>query len=595
MTAILGLNAFHADAAACLLVDGIVVAAVAEERLGQRIKHYAGFPSQAVASVLNMGDLTLQDIDYVAIGHNSAANLWQKGKFAARRPLASLGSVKTFLGRKGQLTGLRERLAEACGTPIGELIFETRHVEHHLAHAASSFYCSGFENAAALTYDASGDFVSTLFARCTAEHGIEPVRRIYLPHSLGYFYTSICQFIGFDHFGEEYKVMGLAAYGDECRYRELMEQIVSEREDGSFALNPEYFSGLLRRSHTDLVNEAGVLRIPPLYSPKLAAVLGEPRRRGSPIEDREIDLAAACQSHFESLVLNCLRWLYQEVDSPNLVTAGGAALNGVCNSRILRDTPYRQSYIHCAAGDDGTAVGAALYVWHDVLGGERTIPFRNAFLGPDHGDVSIREALTQFGLKPQHVTRSDLLARTADLLAQGQLVGWYQDRSEWGPRALGNRSILAHPGLAGMKETINRRVKRRETFRPFAPSILEDRVEDYFVQSVRSPFMQHVVEVRRERRKEIPAVTHIDGTARLQTVSRAQNDLFYDLIIEFEKITGLPLLLNTSFNENEPIVDTPAQAIACFLRNGLDALALGSFLVVKNTLSDSANPLSSGS
>jgi carbamoyltransferase len=410
---------------------------------------------------------------------------------------------------------------------------------------------------------------------------------VYLPHSLGYYYTSLCQFIGFDRFGEEYKVMGLAAYG-QPRFLPLMQEILQPSADGAFRLHEDYFSGLLSQHHDELIDGSGEIVLPPLYSAQLEQELGPARTREEPLSQRDMDVAASCQAHFEKVVLHCLDQLHRDVGTDRLVTAGGAALNGVCNARILRDSPFRRSYIQCAAGDDGTALGAALHVWMTEAGGQRPAPMTHAYWGPSHPDEERREAIRAAGLNAEELTDTEVIERTAQLLAAGKVVGWYQGRSEWGPRALGNRSILAHPGWPDMKDIINRKIKRRESFRPFAPSILADRVRDYFEQDLESPFMMHVVKIRDEQRDALSAVTHEDGTGRLHTVKREQNPMYYALIERFAELTGTPVLLNTSFNENEPIVDCPGQAIACYLRNNIDALALGRFLMIKDE--DAGNP-----
>lgn len=576
---ILGINTYHADAAACVVSDGRVVAAVAEERLGARRKHFAGFPAQAIRSVLDMGGISMADVSYLAVGHDPRVHRWRKIAYAAMHPVRSVGSAVTYLGRQRKLDTLPELIARECGFPAEVCRFEVAHVEHHLAHLASSFFCSEFPEAAGFSYDASGDFVSAAYAHCRGSD-IEVRQRVFLPHSLGYYYTAICQFIGFDHFGEEYKVMGLAAYG-RPKYLPLMEKMLVPESHGRFRVGQQYFSGLLQRSHEQLLDEQGQLVIPPLYGDALPAELGAPRKRGADLTQRDRDLAASCQSHFEEVVLHALRWLHQEVPLDALVAAGGCALNGVCNARIRRDTPFKRGYIHGAAGDDGTAVGAALHVWNTIERGARSPVLSHSYLGPEYSETRMAAALQTAGLPAERLDREELLARVSGMLAEGRVVGWYQGRSEWGPRALGNRSILAHPGWTGMKDTINRKIKRRESFRPFAPTVLNERVADYFEQVIESPFMMHVVRIREERRAELAAVTHEDFTGRLHTVVREQNPLYYDLIAAFQRRTGTGVLLNTSFNENEPIVDTPEQAIDCFQRNDIDVLCLGPFVVMK--------------
>lgn len=575
---ILGLNTFHADAAACLLKDGVVIAAVAEERLGLRRKHFAGFPAEAIKHVIAAAGISVRDVDVVAVGHDPKANLGQKAAYALRHPKRAIRSARTFLSRERQLDSLQERIARDCGFAAADCRFEIAYVEHHRTHLASSFWGSGYESAAGFSYDSSGDFVSGAYARCDKQ--IDIIERVFLPHSLGYFYTALCQFIGFEDFGEEYKVMGLAAYGKPT-HMPLMERLLSYDSRGQYRLDPKYFTGLVQRSQEELLDADGRIAVPQLFSDALAEELGPPRKRGDPLTDRERNIAASCQLQFENVVVECVRWLHSAVPTNELVTAGGCALNGVCNARILRDTPFTQMYVHGAAGDDGTAVGAALETWHNS-GGVLGPPVREVYWGPRHDDGAIETALTDAGLTATKFEYDALIGNISTALADGKVVGWYQGRSEWGPRALGNRSILAHPGWPGMKDIINRKVKRRESFRPFAPSILEHRVGDYFEQDVQSPFMMHVVRIREEKSAELAAVRHEDATGRLHSVTRSQNAIYFDLITAFEKQTGTPVLLNTSFNENEPIVDTPQQAIACYLRNDIDVLCIGSFIVSKH-------------
>jgi carbamoyltransferase len=589
---ILGLNAFHPDSAACVLRDGKLVAAVAEERLGARRKHVAGFPARALQSVLQMAGASVRDIDYVAIGNDSNANLSAKATHVLRTPFKSARGVLTHFQRRSRMQSMEQLIADACGVTIADCRFQVVRVEHHLAHIASSFYASDFDRAAGFSYDAAGDFTSAMYARCEGNR-IEVLDRVFMPHSLGHFYTALCQFIGFDRFGEEYKVMGLAAYG-QPKYMDLMRELLSFSGSdgekvaagrmkcwaGQFRLHRDYFRPL-GKNLEECTDERGDIVLPPLYSPALAKRLGEPRSRTAEITQREKDLAASVQMHFEEIVLACLQHLHQQVPVENLVTAGGCALNGVCNSRILRDTPFTRSYIQCAASDDGTAIGAALYVWHTLLEKPRTELIDHAYWGPEHPERALESALRQAGLAYTRFERPPLLDRVASHLNEGHVTGWYQGRSEWGPRALGNRSILAHPGVPGMKHLINQKIKRRESFRPFAPTVMAEKTGEYFEQTVESPFMMHVVKIRPEKRAALAAVCHEDATGRLHTVKPSQNALYHDLIETFARKSGVHVVLNTSFNENEPVVDTPEQAVSCFLRTDMDLLCLGPYLTTK--------------
>jgi carbamoyltransferase len=579
MSWVLGLNAYHADASACLLKDGALVAAVAEERLGSRRKHDAGFPAEAIKAVLRIGGIGMRDVSHVAIGHDSDANLAEKTRYALLHPIATAGRAMAHLKRRRGFDSIAEEIAARCGIPDSEMRFEAVHVEHHLAHIASSFWSSRFEEAAGFSYDATGDFVSAMYAACSGGR-IDVLGKIHMPVSLGIFYTAVCQFIGFDRFGEEYKVMGLAAYGKPT-YLAQMERMIAPAADGRLSMDQSWFRAMAAQPHQDSLDERGEIVVTTLHSPRMASELGPPRARGADLTQRDKDLAASCQAHFERLVLHCLGHLRGIAPSDNLVTAGGCALNGVCNARILRESGFKRSYIQCAASDDGTAIGAALWAWNQALGGTRSPAIDHAYWGPEHDDAAMAEALRAAGLTHERLDRGTLIARAVDGLLAGRVLGWYQGRSEWGPRALGNRSILAHPGFPGMKDLINRKIKRREAFRPFAPTILAEAVRDWFEQEVESPFMMHVVKIRPERRAALAAVCHEDATGRLHTVSRAQNPLYYDLISAFAGRSGVPVVLNTSFNENEPIVDTPAQAVSCFVRNDIDELFLGPFHVAK--------------
>lgn len=578
MNLIIGLNAFHPDSAACALRDGQLIAAVAEERLGARIKHVCGFPSRALQSVLRMAGASVRDIDYVAVGNNSNANLHAKVGRVLQTPFKSAGSVVTHFQRREKMRSIWQLVAECCGASEADCRFKIVRVEHHLAHLASSYYASDFDQAAGFSYDAAGDFTSAMYARCEGNR-ITILDRVFIPHSLGSFYTALCQFIGFDRFGEEYKVMGLAAYG-EPKHLKLMRELLSSNGRGQFRLDPHYFVPL-GKNLEECLDERGEVVLPPLYSAELVHQLGPPRVRRTEISKRDKDIAASCQTHFEAVVLECLQWLHTRLPMKNLVTAGGCALNGVCNARILRETPFRHSYIQCAASDDGTAIGAALYVWNAVFGRPRAGIIDHAYWGPSHPEMAMEGALRNAGLSFERFERPALLERVAAHLNSGHVTGWYQGRSEWGPRALGNRSILAHPGLPGMKELINQKIKRRESFRPFAPTILTEEMGNYFEQTVESPFMMHVVKIKADKRESLAAICHEDGTGRLHTVKRSQNSLYYDLIKEFSNESGVPAVLNTSFNENEPIVDTPQQAVDCFIRTDMDVLCLGPFVTTK--------------
>lgn len=579
MTAILGVNAFHPDSSACLVIDGILVGAVAEERLGARNKHTMAFPENAIRWLLSDAGLRLSDMTHVAIARAPAANLLAKAKYALSNPEVGIGAVARFLNRQKESSHALDNLAALCGEDPARVKYKVHNVEHHLAHIASSYYLSDFDSAAGFSYDGSGDFASAMAARCEGTN-IEILDRVRLPHSLGHYYTAMCQFIGFDLFGEEYKVMGLAPYGED-RYADVMHKIVETENADWFKLAAGYFTMHRGLSEAEL-DDDGQMKLGRLFSDKVTDLFGEPRDRTAPITQREKDIARSTQAHFERAAANCVRTLQRHMPIENLAMAGGCALNGVMNARIYRDFPVEKMYLQCASSDDGTAIGAAYHCWHVEMGRTERFQMKHAFWGPEYPDWRILQAIEASG-HDYHVCRSEdeTLQMAADHIADGAVLGWYQGRSEWGPRALGNRSILANPCIKNMKDTINAKIKKRESFRPFAPSVLREDVATYFEQDIESPFMMHVVKFRPEWRDVFPAVVHADGTGRLQTVEEENNPLYYRLINAVKARTGHGIVLNTSFNENEPVVDTPDQAIACFDRTDMDVLVLGRYVLTK--------------
>lgn len=581
MTIILGFNAFHADSAACLVIDGKLVGAVAEERLGKRVKHSSAFPEHAIRRLLADAGVNLRDVTHVALARDPKANYSAKMSYVAQRPVKAAGAVVEHFRRNRHSQSTLEQLAGTCDEDPSRVSFRTVEVEHHLAHIASAYYLSPFEElTAALSYDGSGDFASMMAAKCEGNR-IEVLDRVTLPNSLGFFYSALCQFIGFDSFGEEYKVMGLAPYGED-RFRREMAQLVRLLDDGWFQLGRGFF-GMHEGGASGEQDEQGRPMMGRFYTDKLKDLLGEPRPRNAPLTQREKDIARSVQVRFEEAALHCAKRLHRMVPTPRLAMAGGCALNGVANARILRETDFRLPYLQAASSDDGTCLGAAYYAWHHTLGRTERFHMKHAFWGPEYPDDRLRAVAEKSGyLVKVCADEQDLADSAARLIADGLVTGWYQGRSEWGPRALGNRSILANPAIPTMKETINAKIKRRESFRPFAPSVLKEDASQYFEQDVDTPFMMHVVKIKPEWRERLPAVTHVDGTGRLQTVDRESNSLYHKLISAFKKQTGIGMVLNTSFNENEPVVDTPEQAFDCFRRTDMDALCLGRYVLVKN-------------
>lgn len=579
MSVILGINAFHADAAAVLLKDGVLVGAIAEERLN-RVKHYAGFPAMAIRRLLEMAGVGIADIDHVAIGRDGKANLLDKVGFSLR----NLGRISKLaeqrLKNRADIKDIPQLMCEALGAPRDALKARVHHIEHHLCHAASTYLPSGFDKAAILSIDGFGDFASTVMAIGEGSH-FKVLDRVLFPHSMGVFYTALCQFIGYNGYGDEGKVMGLAPYGKPV-YMDVVRDMVHLEDDGRFALNLDYF--IHHSEGVDYgVDEQGHPTVAPLYSPKLVERLGAPRVRGSEITQRDMDIAFSMQARFEEVYFHILRHLHKVTGCDALCVAGGVSLNSVGNGKIFEQTGFKRFYAHPAATDDGTAFGAAYFVHNITLGAPRTEPLHHGYFGDSFDDDAIAKALESYGLLESAVRldAAGIAHETARRIADGKVVGWYQGRMEWGPRALGARSIVAHPGYPGMKDILNARIKHREWFRPFAPSILEERAGDYFVHDHPSPFMMLVYRTRPEKRDDLSATDHVDHTGRLQTVSQEAAPHYYRLIKAFEALTGIPVVLNTSFNENEPIVHTPEQAIDCYVRTRMDALAIGSFLVEK--------------
>jgi carbamoyltransferase len=572
---ILGLNMFHADASAAIVVDGEVVFAIAEERLNRR-KHFGGFPALAVKACLDHVGAKISDIDHVAVGQDSDANLARKVQYALANPTRILNFIR-LRQRKESMRDVRTLLSKALDVDPSRLRFQQHHLEHHIAHIASAYYCSPWEKAAGFSYDGSGDFVSTMMARCEGGN-IEVLDRVFLPHSLGSVYTMICEFIGYSKYGDEGKVMGLAPYGKET-FCEQMAHIVAPTDRG-FQLDLSYFQPLGSNQGMQILPD-GTVRLARHFSNRMETLFGEPRRLHAEITQRDMDLAFALQHRFEEIFFHLLNDLHVGTRLDDLVMAGGCALNSVANGKIFDRTPFRHTYIQPAAGDEGLAIGAALHAYHSVLRQPRRHELKRSYLGPEFSDSCIESSLNSAGLPYKRLDRQPLLDTVAGTIAAGKVVGWFQGRMEWGPRALGNRSILAHPGLPDMKDILNARIKHREWFRPFAPSILAEYQHEYFENDHPSPFMLHVYRIRPEKRSLLCAVNHVDDTGRLQTVARDENSLYYDLISAFHRIAGIPVLLNTSFNENEPIVCTPDEAVDCFRRTRMDVLAIGPFLVTK--------------
>jgi len=622
---ILGINAYHGDAAAALIKDGRIVAAVEEERFN-RVKHCAGFPTQAVRYCLEVAGISIEEIAHVGVSRDPSAHLHKKILFAATRAAKqskqwAVGSgqkavgvaepgergtgkgedengsgaggngseaksgngrgpgifrqVKDRLNNAAKVRDLKDDLARALGAAKGSLRAQFHNIEHHRAHLASSFYVSPFERAALLSIDGFGDFVSTMWALGEG-NSIKVLDQVEYPHSTGIVYTATTQFIGFPHYGDEGKVMGLAPYG-RPRFIEEFRDIIRTEARGQFRLNLDYF-----RHHAegvDMTWDQGSPVIGRIFSDEFVRTFGPARERGAALTEREQDIAASLQLRLEEVGFHVLNHLHTETGLTDLGLSGGVAYNSVMNGKILLNTPFQRVYVQPAAGDSGTALGVCYEIHNGILKQSRGEVMLGAYTGPEFTNDEIRAELTTSGLAFETLSDEEVTRRAAQDIADGLVVGWFQGRMEFGPRALGNRSIVVDPRRADMKDILNERIKKREPFRPFAPSIVEERTADYFEQDHPAPTMLMVYQVRAERRAEVPAITHVDGSGRLQTVSREVNPRYYQLISDFNELTGVPVVLNTSFNENEPVVCTPRHAIDCFLKTRMDVLYLGNQVV----------------
>ncbi len=629
---ILGINAYHGDAAAAIVKDGELIAAVEEERFN-RVKHCAGFPTESIRYCLEAAGIQIEQVDHIGISRDPSAHLHKKVLFAATRAAKQVagsrrqtagrrrpegvgtlaadygdrengrtgeegnrGTGKEGSGEKGngkrnsvgifgqvidrlanaaKIRDLKDVLANELGATARNLKAQFHNIEHHRAHLASAFYVSPFDQAALLSIDGFGDFISTMWARGEG-NSIEVLGQVEYPHSSGIVYTATTQFLGFPHYGDEGKVMGLAPYG-KPRFMDEFRDLIRTEDAGRFRLNLDYFR------HTtegvEMTWDHGSPIIGQIFSNQFIQTFGPPRQPDSPLTDRDRDIAASLQLRLEEVGFHILRHLHELTGLTNLGLAGGVAYNSVMNGKILLNTPFTRVFVQPAAGDSGTALGVCYQIYNGLLNETRGPVMDGAYTGPEFTDSEIVVELQRRGLSFETYSETDLTQRAARDIASGLVVGWFQGRMEFGPRALGNRSIVVDPRRADMKDILNDRIKKRESFRPFAPSILEDHLDEYFEQQHPAPTMLMVYQIRPERRAEVPAVTHVDGSGRLQTVSRELNERYYQLISAFHGLTGVPVVLNTSFNENEPIVCTPQHALECFLKTRMDVLYIGNQVI----------------
>jgi len=581
---VIGLNAYHGDSSACLLIDGKMVAAAEEERF-RRIKHWAGFPSKSIQYCLDEAGLNLSDVDIVAINRDPKANLWKKIGFTLKKK-PELGLILDRMKNAKEWASIEDELKKVF--PGDKFTGEVVHVEHHLAHLSSAFHVSPYEEACIVSIDGFGDFASAAWGVGKGTQ-IKVDDKVYFPHSLGVFYQALTQHLGFSHYGDEYKVMGLAPYG-EAKYMDEMRQIVRLQSDGSYELNLEYF--IFHKQKVEYEWDNGIPSVGRLFADKLSELLGPVRGKDDKLTQKHMDIARSIQAMYEEAFFHLLNKLHAKHGSDNLCIAGGCGMNSVANGKVTLQTPFKNVYIQSAAGDAGGAIGAAYTALFqaDKKAG-RSFVMDHAYLGNHYSNEEIKKVLDdKSGALEAESCSVELLSdesilceRTAKAISEGKVIGWFQGRMEWGPRALGNRSILGDPRRSDMKDILNLKIKRRESFRPFAPSILREAVKDWFEIDAEVPFMMKVFQIKEDKRDDLSAVTHADGSGRLQTVYKHTNPRYYALISSFNDISGVPILLNTSFNENEPVVCTPEEALACFLRTKMDVLVLGDWFIERKS------------
>ena len=571
---IVGINAYHADSSAAIFVDGKLIAAIEEERF-RRVKHWAGFPRLAIEFCLKEAGITYNDVDHFSIGRDPKAKFFKKILYLAANPSGSFSVVKDRLSNSHKVSSLDIELANNSGLDAGVFKGKIQNVEHHRSHLASAFFASPFNEAALLSIDGSGDFTTTMTG-IGKGNNIKVLDSVDFPHSIGIFYTAFTQLLGFPHYGDEYKVMGMAPYG-EPNYVDKLYDIVQLKSDGLFKLNLKYF-----RRGTQGVISYGDDNIPvvqPMYSDFMVTQFGEPRKKEEELSQYHKDLAASVQRITEQVIFHILENLQKKTGCENICIAGGVAQNSVANGKILSNTSFKNIYIPSAGHDAGISIGAALYLQHQILQQPRQPAIKTAYTGSHFSNEEIKRSLVEKNISFTELEDSVLFEKITDCLIDGGVVGWFSGRAEFGPRALGGRSIIADPRRNDAKEILNLKIKRRESFRPFAPSILKEYVSEYFELTDEVPFMEKVFLIKKEKRTEIPAVTHVDGTGRLQTVDKIISPRYYGLIETFRKKTGIPILLNTSFNENEPIVNTPIEALDCYLRTNMDMLVLENIII----------------
>ena len=571
---ILGLNAYHADSSAAIFVNGELLVATEEERF-RRVKHWAGFPSEAIRFCLKEANCSLEDVTAITIGRDPSAKRDRKARFVIRHPRAAWSMWSQRSANKDDIEKLHERFEEVePGVDTQMVQAKIQFIEHHRSHLASAFFSSPFEEAAVLSIDGSGDFTTTMMARGKGTD-IEVLDSLDFPASVGLFYTAFTQYLGFPHYGDEYKVMGLAPYGAP-RFQEQVATFLPIEEGGWYRFpmkNYRLDGGVV--SYPD-----NLPTVASLFGPRFEEVFGPTRKKGEPLTQEHMDLAASVQRHCEEVIFHLLRRLHEETGLDRVCIAGGVAQNSVANGKMTRNTPFKEVYIPSAGHDAGISMGSAQYHIHCGLSQPRVPSLKYAHTGCRFSNEEVEAFLKSEGVEYiRYESDAELYDVVSDALVDGKVIGWFNGRAEFGPRALGGRSIIVDPRRADAKDLLNSKIKRRESFRPFAPSILSEHVKDWFELDEPVLFMEKVFPIRPERHDEIPAVTHVDGSGRLQSVYADATPRYHALISAFHAKSGVPILLNTSFNENEPIVNAPEHAYACYARTSMDMLVMENCVV----------------
>jgi len=571
---ILGINAYHGDASACIFKNEELIAATEEERI-LRIKHWAGFPCESIKFCLEEAGIDITQVDHITIARDPSANILKKVAHVLKN-LASIDAAKDRLLNRKKISNLAKDFSSCFGIKESSITAKIHNIEHHRSHMASAFFASPFEESAVLSIDAFGDFTSTMLGKGTGNK-INVESQVNFPHSVGAFYTAFTQYLGFNHFGDEYKLMGLSPYGSPTMLKQVRDAVIF-KNDGLFELNLDYFTHHLKGVKTKIMSKSDPTPSR-MFSDLMVSKFGPKRNENDDITQYHKDLASSVQRVTEELIFHILDHLQKITKSKNICIAGGVAQNSVANGKILDNTMFENLYIPPAGHDAGTAIGSVLWLYNQIQGNDRIKPMLHSYFGSQFSDSEIEQYLKSQNIKYTKYNDFELNNKVTDCLINAGVIGWFQGRAEFGPRSLGNRSIICDPTRNDAKELINAKIKRRELFRPFAPSILKEYVTEYFEKAADAPFMEKVLQIKKDKRSLLSAVTHVDGSGRLQTVDKSVNPKYYGLIESFYRKSGVPILLNTSFNENEPIVNTPAEAYACFSRTSMDMIVMGNIVI----------------